>query len=59
MKIVLPPIALPPVETPRAATWTIEQNGLDKMLVHVPWHVLTRAEAFRLIGELERTASQI
>jgi hypothetical protein len=48
-------IVLPPIPSSRV----IERIGKDAMRVAIPPCVLTREEAFRLIGELERLASTL
>lgn len=48
-------IAPPP---PPAPKWAVELVDYNQVRVSVPDQVLTRHEAFRLIGELERAASE-
>ena len=49
-----PPLVLPP--QPR---YRLTKEGFDRLRVDIPNQVLTRQEAFRLIGELERLAQSL
>lgn len=52
-------ITIPP--PPVAAVWELTRLGRNKMQLVVPTFgiILTRHEAFRLIGELERMAASL
>lgn len=59
IKITLP-IVMPAVEIPRPAAvakYTIDNQGYNRLMIHIPQRVFTREEAMRLIGELERAAA--
>lgn len=58
MNIVMPPPPVPLVQAIKPAR-VMERIGKDAMRVSIPPCILTREQAFRLIGELERLAGTL